>query len=99
MKSKEELNALKNKVETLNKKFALLPDDALQQVTGGYSEPSTTDMILRDMSNWLDANPNATKSEVYSKLKTMIDENMDRLTPDELAALNGLLKAFEFEEI
>ena len=35
MKSKEELNALKEEVETLNKKLAELTDDELEQVSGG----------------------------------------------------------------
>ena len=35
MKTKEELNALKNEVETLNKKLAELSEDELKQVNGG----------------------------------------------------------------
>ena len=35
MKSKEELNALKNEVETLNKKLAELTEEELAQVSGG----------------------------------------------------------------
>ena len=35
MKTKEELNALKEEVETLNKKLAELSEDELEQVTGG----------------------------------------------------------------
>ena len=35
MKTKEELNALKEEVETLNKKLAELTDEELEQVTGG----------------------------------------------------------------
>ena len=35
MKTKEELNALKEKVETLNKKLAELTDEELAQVSGG----------------------------------------------------------------
>ena len=35
MKTLEELNALKNKVETLNKKLAELTDEELEQVSGG----------------------------------------------------------------
>ena len=38
MKSKEELNALKAEVETLNKKLAELTEDELKQVTGGFVE-------------------------------------------------------------
>ena len=36
MKTKEELNALKEEVDTLNKKLAELSEDELKQVTGGY---------------------------------------------------------------
>ena len=35
MKTKEELNALKEEAETLNKKLHKLTDDDLEQVTGG----------------------------------------------------------------
>ena len=35
MKTKEELNALKNEVEALNKKLAELTEEELEQVTGG----------------------------------------------------------------
>ena len=37
MKTKEELNALKNEVENLNKKLAELTEDELAQVAGGNS--------------------------------------------------------------
>ena len=36
MKTKEELNALKKEVETLNKKLAELTEDELKQVAGGW---------------------------------------------------------------
>ena len=41
MKTKEELNALKDEFETLNKKLHELTEDELEQVTGGgdYPEP------------------------------------------------------------
>ena len=35
MKTKEELNALKEEVETLNKKLHELTEDELKQITGG----------------------------------------------------------------
>ena len=35
MKTKEELNALKNEVETMDKKLSKLKDEELKQVTGG----------------------------------------------------------------
>ena len=38
MKTKEELNALKEEVETLNAKLRELSDDELEQVAGGFPE-------------------------------------------------------------
>ena len=43
MKSKEELNALKEEVETLNKKLAELTDEELAQVSGGGFLPVEND--------------------------------------------------------
>ena len=40
MKTKEELNALKNEVEALNKKLAELTDEERAQVTGGGGGPT-----------------------------------------------------------
>ena len=42
MKTKEELNALKEEVETLNKKLAELTEEELAQVSGG-------DWVYRDI--------------------------------------------------
>ena len=39
MKTKEELTALKEEVDTLNKKLAELSEDELKQVTGGTRWP------------------------------------------------------------
>lgn len=39
MKTKDELNALKNEIEALNKKLADLTDEELAIVTGGYDMP------------------------------------------------------------
>lgn len=38
MKSKEELNALKEKIQTVNKKLAELTEEELKQVSGGANE-------------------------------------------------------------
>lgn len=38
MKTNEELNALKNEIEVLNKKLAVLREDELGQVIGGGSQ-------------------------------------------------------------
>ena len=42
MKTKEELNALKNEVEALNKKLAELSEDEMKEVVGG------------DLDEWID---------------------------------------------
>ena len=39
MKTKEELNALKEEIETLNKKLAELTEEELKQVAGGDVPP------------------------------------------------------------
>ena len=39
MKTKEELNALRNEVNSLNEKLAELTGDELEQVTGGFIPP------------------------------------------------------------
>ena len=49
MKTKEELNALKEEVETLNKKLAELTEEELNQVTGGVNplaELENTDFTI-----------------------------------------------------
>ena len=38
MKTNEEINALKEEVETLNKKLAELSDEELTQISGGQNE-------------------------------------------------------------
>ena len=43
MKTKEELNALKEKVETLNKKLHELTEEELAQVSGGLDVPHAPD--------------------------------------------------------
>ena len=40
MKSKEELNALKEEVETVNRKLHELTEEELAQVSGGVREPA-----------------------------------------------------------
>ena len=39
MKSKEELNAIKEEVETVSKKLRELTEEELEQVTGGFWAP------------------------------------------------------------
>ena len=47
MKTPEELNALKEKVETLNKKLAELTDEELAQVSGGVLSVANLHNIAR----------------------------------------------------
>ena len=46
MKTKEELNAMKEEVETVNKKLHELTDEELAQVSGGVLPPSTSGTTL-----------------------------------------------------
>ena len=56
MKTKEELNALKEEVETLNKKLHELTEEELAQVSGGlvpavYGEPVLEPPVLETPRN------------------------------------------------
>lgn len=46
MKTKEELNALKNEVEALNDKLSTLTEEELTQVSGGGQAPENSDGIV-----------------------------------------------------
>ena len=46
MKTKEELNALKEDVKTLNKKLHELTDEELEQVLGGFEPGGYAQIIL-----------------------------------------------------
>ena len=46
MKTKEELNALKEEAETLNKKLCELTDEELEQVLGGFEAGSYAQIRL-----------------------------------------------------
>lgn len=46
MKTKEELNALKEEIEILNKKLHELTDEELAQVSGGGQVPENSDGIV-----------------------------------------------------
>ena len=94
MKTKEELNALKEEVETLNKKLAELSEDELKQVNGGVSESGMLDNILQELTNWLDKHPNATKLDIYQILNEKKDEYSNELTEEEMNLLNQLLNSF-----
>lgn len=55
MKSKEELNALKEEVETLNKKLHELTEEELAQVTGGAG--IDLDRPQPKFEEWINSNP------------------------------------------
>ena len=62
MKTKEELNALKEEVETLNKKLAELNEEELEQVSGGLApvltrEPGREVPVPQDIFNSGDPGP------------------------------------------
>ena len=94
MKTKEELNALKKEVESLNKKLAELSEDELEMVSGGVSESGILDNILQELTNWLDKHPNATKLDIYRILNEKKDEYPNELTEEEMNLLNQLLNSF-----
>ena len=48
MKTKEELNVLKEEVETLNKKLAELTEEELAQVSGGWDVPPVIEDVGHD---------------------------------------------------
>ena len=52
MKTKEELNALKEEVETLNKKLAELTEEELNQVTGGDYPPAALERCGFTFGPW-----------------------------------------------
>ena len=56
MKSKEELNALKEDVETLNNKLAELNDEELKQVTGGVMPVIFASVIRNLMGSGVEYN-------------------------------------------
>ena len=49
MKTKEELNALKEEVEALNRKLAELTEDELEQVSGGAYIKDIYDQVTYDL--------------------------------------------------
>ena len=55
MKTEEELNALKEEVETLSKKLAELSEDELKQVAGGgqYSGDLSSEDVYKAMFNYI----------------------------------------------
>ena len=94
MKTKEELNAIRGEIDTLNKKLAELSEDELEMVSGGVSESGMLDNILQELTNWLDKHPNATKPDIYRILNEKKDAYSNELTEEEMNLLNQLLNSF-----
>lgn len=64
MKSKEELNAIKNEVETENKKLSELPEEELEQISGGGG------FKLRDERTYCCSNCNQTFTKYFPPAPT-----------------------------
>lgn len=60
MKNKEELNALMNEVEALNKKLAELSEEEFEQISGGANEKGTV-FVTGTVTKKLDNNNFAVK--------------------------------------
>ena len=65
MKTKEEPNAIRNKVEALNKRLSELTDNALQQVTGGHNELGQYRTIRRHAVRCLFRHVHLAKTSIY----------------------------------
>lgn len=55
MKSKEELNALKEEVEQLSKKLSELSDEEMRQVAGGTASPGLVTPLIDAVATDADA--------------------------------------------
>ena len=62
MKTKEELNALKEEVETLNKKLHELTDEELEQVSGGFTDNGDGTYSFREGDSFTYVSGNARRS-------------------------------------
>ena len=82
MKTKEELNALKEEVETLNKKLHELTDEQLEQVSGGAGQTVTSLEGLSCKSR--DPNGHDLGSNFYYNNKHYISSN-------EYVVISGIL--------
>lgn len=71
MKTKEELNALQNEVEALNKKLAELTDDEMKQVTGGMKI-----VVIKALQK-----PSNTSGEIQSSTTENIQSDWRTNTP------------------
>ena len=72
MKSKEELNALKEEVETESRKLHELTDEELERVTGGAKIDEATYQI--QVTSWYD-NENSYTSQMVRTMKYFAESN------------------------
>ena len=80
MKTNEELNALKEEVETLNKKLAELSDEELTQISGGQNE--FLNWITRSRANtyqYLFGDFNSVITDIQNQ-RELFSEFMDKMT-------------------
>ena len=73
MKTPEELNALKNEVETMNKKLPALSDEELSQVNGGAWSDIEPDRRISDLRRYLNANENFDKRMIGQYVRLIED--------------------------
>ena len=78
MKSKKELNALKEEVETLNKKLAELTEEELADVTGGA-------MIVSHKMAANDTNTDVDRAAIQKE----IDASVQQIDDNALLTFNG----------
>ena len=76
MKTQEELNAIKEEIETLNKKLAELTEEELAQVTGGMTAPfgASTGKGTNPYSTYFDIDENKTQYEINIYPGTVTEE-------------------------
>ena len=78
------------KTEEWIRQLAELKDEEIRQVTGGLGETGKLDEIMKELSSWLDAHPNATKLDIYDRLIKLTEEYADELNENERYYLNQL---------
>ena len=87
MKTKEELNALKEEVETLNRKLAELSDDTLDNVIGGLGSSET---ILRTLKEKVINAANDTNTDVdRAAIQKELNASIAQIDENALLTFNG----------
>ena len=91
MKSKEELNALKEEVETLNKKLHELTDEELAQVNGGFGDKCNSLLVAIVAGEFLYA------QELFRMFKSRLTQQEANII--RMAFLEGAGYSIDQEEI